>query len=663
MRKRGQVRDIKGEEVLYERGRTRSKPFVQVLDGREATEILEGPEQPYSTATRVVVDFSDTPAGRRGRSHEFHHLAYTDHDQWAVAVAAGVQNDCLQKCEDVRIQTLANRSGFKGYAEAIYTPEEWADLISRRITPDRMVMSAVALGGTADLVDVEAAMEAAGMADHLKAARRALARIDSQATANLTTAYAAKVAADLAADLAALAPKVPRIEEALEAAGFETTEEESTDISMEATSDLPEDADLEPTEEPTEEPEGRPMVPPPAEEQDDPQEPTGQPQIETDENPDQDDPDGFSVAGDAWGPDEDLGEATDELDEDADLDQDSLAMVSGMGWQPHEVQAYQVPEGLRGLFGFEPEELARERAAEAGIDRFETMATVSSEDATEGTLAAWDWVNKTETPVIPEPGQVWYRTNREAIERARESFEAFKTSRALTEIRRTRKLSMGWGYTVIQRVPLTRSWPGSWRRPKFNPQEVGAIPGAIHRLPVDQKIFTDTRTKSKGGTPTILVDVSGSMSLSVEQVSAICEAHPYATVATYSGGNTSGAIVIIAKGGRVAEQSAMDLSQGGNGIDGPALRWLGSQPGPRIWVSDGQVFGRMSSGSRRAYKQVATLKSLADCCEATIAQDSIKHVAEPCQVTTYLAACQRKGKTFIRDWKPAGGFSPSISRW
>jgi hypothetical protein len=29
----------------------------------------------------------------------------------------------------------------------------------------------------------------------------------------------------------------------------------------------------------------------------------------------------------------------------------------------------------------------------------------------------------------------------------------------------------------------------------------------------------------------------------------------------------------------------------GNVIDGPALRWLASQPGPRIWISDGRVTG------------------------------------------------------------------------
>ena len=29
----------------------------------------------------------------------------------------------------------------------------------------------------------------------------------------------------------------------------------------------------------------------------------------------------------------------------------------------------------------------------------------------------------------------------------------------------------------------------------------------------------------------------------------------------------------------------------GNIVDGPALDWLGKQPGPRVWVSDGFVTG------------------------------------------------------------------------
>jgi len=122
-------------------------------------------------------------------------------------------------------------------------------------------------------------------------------------------------------------------------------------------------------------------------------------------------------------------------------------------------------------------------------------------------------------------------------------------------------------------------------------RDEGVIPNAVHRLTVDGRIFSRQR-KAPGGT--VLVDASGSMGLSADELSAIVDAAPSGTVAIYCGRRTIGRIVIVADRGRQATIEAIQRSRigGGNIIDGPALRWLANQPKPRIWVSDGYVTGK-----------------------------------------------------------------------
>jgi hypothetical protein len=84
------------------------------------------------------------------------------------------------------------------------------------------------------------------------------------------------------------------------------------------------------------------------------------------------------------------------------------------------------------------------------------------------------------------------------------------------------------------------------------------------------------------------------MHLTQEDVERIVTAAPGAIVAVYASYSdyTSGAVTIVAKGGRVANiPAALKKYSIGNVVDGPALEWLGRQPGPRIWVSDGDVTG------------------------------------------------------------------------
>jgi hypothetical protein len=122
-------------------------------------------------------------------------------------------------------------------------------------------------------------------------------------------------------------------------------------------------------------------------------------------------------------------------------------------------------------------------------------------------------------------------------------------------------------------------------------RDEGTAPSAVHRLTIDGRIFSRQR-HAPGGT--VLVDASGSMALSAEQLAAIVEAAPTGKVAIYCGRSTSGRITVVADRGRMATDKDMRRARvgGGNVIDGPALRWLANQPKPRIWVSDGYVTGK-----------------------------------------------------------------------
>lgn len=95
-----------------------------------------------------------------------------------------------------------------------------------------------------------------------------------------------------------------------------------------------------------------------------------------------------------------------------------------------------------------------------------------------------------------------------------------------------------------------------------------------------------------GGGGTVLVDASGSMSLSAEEVEAIVKAAGgAAVVAMYSGRADVGELRIVASGDRRVTNDRLEPYGSGNVIDLPALEWLSRQPSPRFWISDGCVTG------------------------------------------------------------------------
>ncbi len=153
-----------------------------------------------------------------------------------------------------------------------------------------------------------------------------------------------------------------------------------------------------------------------------------------------------------------------------------------------------------------------------------------------------------------------------------------------------------WGeLKTLPPLPLSTA-----HKPKAQPQRKrlaqlqGARLGSIRRLLTDGRAFRrDVRKPQKGGT--ILIDASGSMDLSSDDIRAILDRAPAATVAMYSGHATTGAVSIIAKSGRMATDREIDRRRGqvglGNIVDGPALRWLAKQAEPRTWICDGAVTG------------------------------------------------------------------------
>ena len=109
----------------------------------------------------------------------------------------------------------------------------------------------------------------------------------------------------------------------------------------------------------------------------------------------------------------------------------------------------------------------------------------------------------------------------------------------------------------------------------------------MHRWTQDKKVF-GRKGKVYGGT--VLIDASGSMRLSGQDIVEIMQQVPAVTIAMYNGWSKEGYLRIIARNGRrVQEDYIHEHSGHGNIVDLPALQWLGKQQPRRIWVSDMQV--------------------------------------------------------------------------
>jgi hypothetical protein len=153
-----------------------------------------------------------------------------------------------------------------------------------------------------------------------------------------------------------------------------------------------------------------------------------------------------------------------------------------------------------------------------------------------------------------------------------------------------------WGVLEREDPPLHRRQPRGRTGSGPRPDETGIVPRYPHRAPIDGAVFATPRRAADG---TVLVDVSGSMSIEPEELASLLDRAPALTVAVYAGlregglEQRKGYLRVVAAHGRMAraEELFSPRHGGGNVVDGPCLRWLARQRAPMLWVSDGEVTG------------------------------------------------------------------------
>jgi len=144
---------------------------------------------------------------------------------------------------------------------------------------------------------------------------------------------------------------------------------------------------------------------------------------------------------------------------------------------------------------------------------------------------------------------------------------------------------------------ISATMPPSKFSRKWRANDEGTLPRYLNRYFIDGKIF-GYKKRHQGGT--VLVDVSGSMSLSSYDIAEVLRLAPGCTIATYSGQTKSGTLQIIAKNGRCVK-NWRNTTGGSNVVDYPALKWLAKQQHPRLWISDGVVTGVGDFPSRQMF--------------------------------------------------------------
>jgi hypothetical protein len=173
------------------------------------------------------------------------------------------------------------------------------------------------------------------------------------------------------------------------------------------------------------------------------------------------------------------------------------------------------------------------------------------------------------------------------------------TGKRLTGITPTEYSPQGiptWTELKVEVLPMPIPTKGNIGK-KRTASNIGRSPRRMHRLITDpqMRVF-DKVTRGSGGV--VVIDASGSMNFTHEQIRKIVENAPGATVISYSElyGDKPNAYVLADKGRMVKE---LPTQGSGNGVDYPALEWAVKHrqrsSSPIIWVTDGGVCGSNSS--------------------------------------------------------------------
>jgi len=132
------------------------------------------------------------------------------------------------------------------------------------------------------------------------------------------------------------------------------------------------------------------------------------------------------------------------------------------------------------------------------------------------------------------------------------------------------------------------------------PRDEGALVKHMARFMSDGRIFAEKRRKPGGS---LLIDYSGSMSLTENDLNTILQHLPMARIATYAGSGDEGELRIISWEGKISKTPLQHPNaHGGNIVDFPSLVWLAKQSKPLVWLSDGMVTGKSESSHEELRK-------------------------------------------------------------
>ena len=166
-----------------------------------------------------------------------------------------------------------------------------------------------------------------------------------------------------------------------------------------------------------------------------------------------------------------------------------------------------------------------------------------------------------------------------------------------------------WGTLKVKRLPMTRRAKGGLGKKRIA-SATGRNPRRIGNALVDpQRRVFDATKKGNGGI--VLIDGSGSMSLRSQQILEITEQAPGCTVAVYSADrdNLKDNLLILAENGKMVDK--LPERNGGNGVDGEAIRWALKQrkrsTTPVVWITDGQVHGLGTGGAWGGYHDILAM--------------------------------------------------------
>lgn len=150
----------------------------------------------------------------------------------------------------------------------------------------------------------------------------------------------------------------------------------------------------------------------------------------------------------------------------------------------------------------------------------------------------------------------------------------------------------GWYAVIPNKPPREIAHTGRLGRRRIA-TNAGKNPSRLHNYYGDpmRRIFT---RKTRGTNALVIVDVSGSMSLTTDDLDQIMKASAGATVIAYSSsGDDEPNTHLLAHNTRRVR--TLPRFAGGNGIDAPAALWAiknyRKQNAPILWITDGRVTG------------------------------------------------------------------------